>query len=154
MDDVGKPEDVAGEPGKGMSERLAYLERRFDAREDVADRILRAEVARCVQSLGIVVDFLAGKGLLDRAELKAYIEERFLVMGAPSEGEPGRQAVDVYQWLMWSEMTEASRMRARRPNSAFYERPLVSRPGRGGAQGDLEREAGGHGDLVVEAVEE
>ena len=73
MDDGRQSEKGTGEPDKALSGRLTYLERRFDAREDVADRTLRADVARAVQSLGIVIDFLAGKGLLDRAELKAYV---------------------------------------------------------------------------------
>lgn len=150
---IGRDDDD-GALGVDLAERVERLERRLEVREDVADRVLRAEVARAVQSVGIVIDYLAERGLLDRTDMLAHIERHFLVMGAPTAADPHRQAIDVHGWLIWAEFSSQWRTRPRKPASAVTAPSSGSRPRSSGrTYAELEGESGRQGNLEIEPVE-
>ncbi|MBB2963400.1 hypothetical protein FHU13_003804 [Methylobacterium sp. R2-1] len=65
-------------------------------------------VARAVQSIGIVVDYLTDRGLVDRKNLREHVERHFALATGSEAPDRSGLAIDIYGWLTWS---EASKLR-------------------------------------------
>lgn len=86
-----------------LRSRVAALEARLDARSGIDCRKIDVGVARAVQSIGVVVDYLAMRGLIDMRGLQQHIAGNFLIDRMPDGDDEGRSMLDIYGWIMWSE---------------------------------------------------
>lgn len=77
---------AAGADMKGLVAHLERLERRPDLHRDLAKAALKEEVARAVQSVGAVVDYLTVRRLIDTADLKRHLQTSLLLTHGNDEG--------------------------------------------------------------------
>lgn len=83
-----------------------------------------------VRSIGVAVDQLADRGLIDRADLRKHVEADFRLAEASGAAMPGA-AIDTHGWLIWA---DAGRL----PRCSVHVRegPSWSRTGSRGTQPD------------------
>lgn len=128
--------------------RIQRLEKRHEIQEDLASRALREEVGRAVQSIGVVVDYLAERGLIVKADLQVHIERHFHMTNISQKDGPAREAIDVYGWLTWADSTRSWRERAGRPREPSGPRQgSGTEVGGGSAELGVEGKAGRHRDV-------
>ncbi|WP_162560749.1 hypothetical protein [Methylobacterium durans] len=92
--------------GDALHKRIERLEGRLELQRDLARRALDEQTARFVQSIGVVVDYLAARGVVDRDDLRTHVERSFHIVDAGELAGPFRGAIDVYGWLTWAEVTK------------------------------------------------
>lgn len=125
--------------------RIQSLEKDQEIQADLARRALRERVGRAVQSIGVVVDYLADRGLIVKADVQAYIERHFHMTNISPKNGSAREAIDVHSWLTWADSTRSWRERAGRPREASGPRQgSGAEVGGGPAELGVEGEAGRH----------
>ncbi|MBB2961902.1 hypothetical protein [Methylobacterium sp. R2-1] len=95
---------------EALRRQVAQLERRITTWDGIARREIDFSVARAVQSIGVVVDYLAAKGLLDKDDLRTHVERHFALTDAVPAGEGWCAVIDLYGWLTWAEDTRRFRI--------------------------------------------
>lgn len=134
--------------------RIRRLEKDQEIQADLASRALREGVGRAVQSIGVVVDYLADRGLIVKADVQAYIERHFHMTNISPKDGCAREAIDVHGWLTWADSTRSWRERAGRPREPSGPRQGSGvEVGGGPAELGVEGESGRHRHVQVDPVE-
>lgn len=93
-----------------LRRQVLQLERRISTWDGISRREIDFGVARAVQSIGVVVDYLAAKGLLDKDDLRTHVERHFTLNDAELMGEGWCAVIDLYGRLTWAEDTRRFRI--------------------------------------------
>ena len=111
---LGSGRNAAWDP-EAFGERIEALERRLAERGRVDQSEIEAGIARAVQSIGVVVDYLATRGLIDRDELRTHVERKFSMTDHDGVDDRGVASIDIYGWLVWAKASRFLREDAIHP---------------------------------------
>jgi len=96
-DGPGRDQAHVREP-KALRECVERLEAEGSVRRELDRRLVDQARARAVQSIGEVVDYLAERGLIDKADLRKHAEANFRLADAVRAAAMTGAAIDVYGW--------------------------------------------------------
>lgn len=102
LDGLAQDQAPAPEPN-ALRERVERLEAEASVRRELGRRLVDEGGARAVQSIGVVVDYFAERGLVDKADLRKHVEANFRLTEASGAAAMPDAAIDIYGWLIWAE---------------------------------------------------
>jgi len=102
LDGLARDQACAREPD-GLRERVERLEAEASVRRELDRCLVEEGVARAVQSIGVVVDYLAERGLIDKRDLRNHVAANFRLTDASEAAAMPGAAIDIHGWLIWAE---------------------------------------------------
>ncbi len=121
MVDATRFEETVGESGgfDALLSRIEKLEAILKNLDHIEECKIDLLAARSAQSIGVVVEFLADRGLIDKRELLKYISKNFKIVEKHETGDNPHAYIDIYGWLIWADISKTRRDPARILDAVF-----------------------------------